>query len=159
MALEIIISGGQTGVDRAALDAAIDNNFSCGGFCPKRRKSEDGIIDSKYPLQEHTSANYAQRTLENVLQSDGTLIIFKNKLKGGSALTKKYCIDSKKPYLEINAEQHNVSVASNLIQEFIMKQKIKILNVAGPRKSQWPNGYQFAYQSLELLLESYLATK
>ena len=110
--LEKIISGGQTGVDRAALDAALKNNFPCGGFCPKGRKAEDGIIDTRYPLEEHHSENYAQRTFENVLLGDGTLIIYLQELKGGTSLTSRFCIEQNKPYFLIDANQNTTELAS-----------------------------------------------
>ena len=91
-ALSKIVSGGQTGVDRAALDAALENDFPCGGYCPKGRKAEDGMIPIRYPLQEHGSTKYAGRTHANVLLGQGTLIIFVQKLEGGTALAKDYCL-------------------------------------------------------------------
>ena len=152
MGLETIVSGGQTGVDRAALDAALDKNFNCGGYCPKGRKAEDGIIDMKYPLIEHASENYAQRTLENVINSDCTLIIFNKELEGGTKLTKKFCKEQLKPIVLIDAFSSNINQACDLTIDFIIKNKIKILNVAGPRESQWKDGYQFAYKCIELII-------
>ena len=151
--LEKIISGGQTGVDRAALDAALDNNFLCSGFCPKGRIAEDGIIDVRYPLQEHTSANYAKRTFENVLLSDGTLIIYTQELKGGTALTVRFCEDHDKPYVLVNAQQNDVAQATKITLSFMHEYSIKLLNVAGPRKSQWLDGYKFAYRCLEQIIK------
>ena len=84
-----IISGGQTGVDRAALDAAIAAGFPIGGWCPKGRKAEDGVIDQRYALTETPLAGYAQRTEWNVRDSDGTLIFYRTKIKGGTLLTLK----------------------------------------------------------------------
>ena len=98
----MIISGGQTGVDRAALDIAIDLGIPHGGYCPKGRRAEDGIIPSKYNLTEHSSVQYIDRTLENVLSSDGTLILHIGKISNGTALTKEFCIQSEKPILIIN---------------------------------------------------------
>ena len=154
--LEKIISGGQTGVDRAALDAALDNNFPCGGICPKGRTAEDGIIAARYPLKEHTSEHYAKRTLENVLLGDGTLIMYTQELKGGTALTVRFCEDHNRPCVLIDAQQNNTTQAAKKALTFIRQHHIKILNVGGPRKSQWPDGYQYAYQCLERMLTNNL---
>ena len=152
--LNKIISGGQTGVDRAALDAALDNNFPCGGFCPKGRRAEDGIIEAKYPLQEHTSENYLQRTLENVKLSDATLIIYKRELKGGTALTERFCRDYSRPYILVDALKNDEHEAAKIVLAFVEQNNIKVLNLAGPRKSQWQYGYNFSYRCLELLLSN-----
>ena len=151
--LEKLISGGQTGVDRAALDVAMDNNFPCGGFCPKGRIAEDGKINCKYPLQEHISKHYAERTLANVLSSDGTLVFYNQILKGGTALTVQFCKENDKPFCMISAQQYNTKDTSEVILDFINQHKIKSLNVAGPRKSQWQNGYQYTYSCLNKLME------
>ncbi len=154
--LKKIISGGQTGVDRAALDAALNFNFPCGGFCPRGRKAEDGIISNEYPLQEHHSHNYSQRTLENVLVADATLIIYTNKLRGGTGLTLRLCKDHNKKHLLINAAEHETDKAAKITQNFIQQHKIEILNVAGPRKSQWLEGYEYVYSTFELIFKNYL---
>lgn len=87
MNLTQIISGGQTGVDRGALDAALTTQFSCGGYCPKGRKAEDGVIDERYPLTELPTAGYRQRTIRNLSESDGTLILYHGYLSGGTQET------------------------------------------------------------------------
>jgi len=92
-----IISGGQTGVDRGALDASLKNNFSCGGWCPKGRLAEDGIIHKKYPLNEMIDTTYSSRTKQNVIDSDGTLIIFPGTLSGGTLLTRQIANELSKP--------------------------------------------------------------
>ena len=153
--LEKLISGGQTGVDRAALDAALKHKFKCGGFCPSGRKAEDGVIDTKYPLQEHASKHYAVRTLENVLISDGTLIIYHHKLIGGSALTLKFCKENNKYYLLVDSEKHDYVESSRNLVGFIKQNDIKTLNVAGPRKSQWQDGYRYTYSCINHLLEGF----
>jgi hypothetical protein len=94
-----IISGGQTGVDRAALDVAIELELPCGGWCPRGRLAEDGTVPDRYPLQETRSAEYAERTERNVIDSDGTLIIATRPLTGGTALTVELAHRRDKPLL------------------------------------------------------------
>src|SRR5688572_16678238 len=97
-----IISGGQTGVDRAALDVALELGLPCGGWCPKGRKAEDGVIDPKYPLQETSTDDYPQRTEKNVQDSDATLILTRGKPDGGTALTRSLAREHKKPCKVVN---------------------------------------------------------
>src|SRR6516225_9704134 len=97
-----IISGGQTGVDRAALDVAMQLGIPCGGFCPKGRKSEDGIIPEKYPLIETATDNYPERTELNIKTSDGTVILFIKVLDRGTQLTGELCKRHRKPFLLID---------------------------------------------------------
>lgn len=151
--LEKIISGGQTGVDRAALDAALDSGLACGGYCPKGRTAEDGAIHTKYPLQELPSKSYPKRTLENILHADATLILYNRTLKGGTALTLRLCQQHGKPYLLVNSVEYDVLTTANNIFSFTQENKISTLNVAGPRKSQWADGYQFTYECLTELIK------
>ena len=97
-----IVSGGQSGVDRAALDFALQYGILCGGWCPKGRKAEDGKIDEKYPLKETVDDNYNTRTKLNVEHSDGTLIFFKKMPDKGTLLTIKFAEEFNKPVLEVN---------------------------------------------------------
>ena len=141
-----IISGGQTGVDRAALDTALKNNFPVGGWCPKGRKAEDGPIDSLYPLKETTSDKYQIRTELNVRDSDGTLIICKGTPSGGTALTIKKVREQGKALLIIDLQKQP---ASEQVYRWILDNEITTLNIAGPRESQSPG----IYQETALLLE------
>ena len=95
--LEKIVSGGQTGVDRAALDVAMSLGIPCGGWCPKGRKAEDGRIPDRYPLRETDSASYRKRTILNVADSDGTLILAVGELRGGTLATKRAASELRKP--------------------------------------------------------------
>lgn len=140
-----IISGGQTGVDRAALDFALNNGINCGGWCPLGRKAEDGKISDKYPLLETKSSKYSERTKLNVQNSDGTLIFFNQTLDKGSTLTatlaNKYC----KPLF-----YYNFSANTNFseITLWIDSNKIKILNIAGSRESNSTGIYSKTYTLL-----------
>ncbi|MCY3804185.1 MAG: putative molybdenum carrier protein [Gammaproteobacteria bacterium] len=154
--LEKIISGGQTGVDRAALDVALHHRFPCGGYCPKGRKAEDGTIPARYPLTEHTSADYAKRTLANVIHSHGTLIIYSQIMKGGTALTADYCSQHERPFLLLNAHCQDSAQAAGLALEFFRKFDVRCLNVAGPRHSQWAAGYRYTYHCMDRILKTCL---
>ena len=87
-----IISGGQTGVDRAALDSALSYRVDCGGWCPEGRQAEDGPIPARYPLTE-LGGGYAARTRKNVEDSDGTVILYFDTPTGGTEKTLRYCLD------------------------------------------------------------------
>ena len=131
-----IISGGQTGVDRGALDACLEYNFPCGGSCPKGRLAEDGIISEKYPLAETKEKENNFRTRQNVIDSDATLIISPEKLTGGTMWTKKYSNEFKKPLLILSYEKTQSSHFINNLLSWLIQNRISILNVAGPRKSE-----------------------
>ncbi len=147
-----IISGGQTGVDRAALDAALSANVSCGGWCPPGRTAEDGAIPDRYPLVEIEKGGYRQRTLRNVKDSDGTLIIYFGELAGGTALTVDFCIKNNKPFKLIDGNEITEGRASELLNEFIGAHTIQKLNVAGPRAS----GHEMAYDYTLSVISTYL---
>ena len=148
----MIISGGQTGVDRAALDAALDLGLPCGGYCPSGRKAEDGTIAEKYPLQCLASPHYKDRTLKNVISADGTLIIFNPPLAGGTRLTANMCRTHHKPFLAIDVDAQNLAHAVELAYEFIVTNQLDRVNIAGPRQSVWPEGYDYAHRLLTLVL-------
>jgi Circularly permutated YpsA SLOG family len=144
MPLSKIISGGQTGVDRAALDAALAAAFPCGGWAPADRMAEDGVIPEHYPLTPLPRAGYRQRTRQNVIDSDGTALFYFNSLKGGTRLTRNLCALEKKPYVLVDAERLSVVEAVHAVRGFIEDHRIGMLNVAGPRASGWKEGYGFA---------------
>lgn len=141
-----IVSGGQTGVDRAALDYAIDKGISHGGWCPSGRLSETGRIPDRYHLRETETAFYVERTAMNVQDSDGTLIITRGRPSGGSAMTKHECIKQKKPYFVYNLKAKGDAYAD--VARWIKENKISVLNVAGPRNSKQPGIGADAYQVL-----------
>lgn len=138
-----IISGGQTGVDRGALDAALQAGIPCGGWCPKGRRAEDGVIDTRYPLSEINSSQYQLRTRQNVIDSDATLIIYFTELEGGTARTCTFCQELGKPCCLVDAISHSVEQAAAGIKEFIVEHDIRVLNVAGPRASKQPQAQQY----------------
>lgn len=141
-----IISGGQTGVDRAALDVALELGIPCGGWCPKGRRAEDGIIPFRYPLEETSSSAYPLRTELNVQESDGTLILTWSFPVGGTALTIKMAQKYKKLYLVQDLAQGGNEVK---VRHWIDKNKIQILNIAGPRESEAPGIYGRAFDFLK----------
>ena len=152
--IEKIISGGQTGADRAALDIAIKLNIPHGGWIPKGRKTEDGILPDKYQLKEMPTANYPARTEKNLLDSDGTLIISYGNLTGGSALTRKLAKKHKSPWIHVDMDKLSVSDAVKTVRSWIDRNKIQVLNVAGARASKDPEIYKTAVEILETVLTS-----
>ena len=133
--IERVISGGQTGVDRAALEVALALGLPCGGWCPKGRWAEDGTLDPRYPLQETPSEEYAERTEWNVRDSDGTLILARAALSGGTAQTAAYAKRLDKPCLVLDPMQPESGAA---FKRWISAHHIRVLNVAGPRESHAP---------------------
>ena len=160
MTLRKIVSGGQTGVDRAALDAALAVGFPCGGWAPGDRSAEDGVIPDRYPLVALPNGGYRQRTRLNVSDSDGTAILYNETLKGGTRLTRNLCALLKRPYVLINAaEMPDPIKAADKIVKFIEDNNIETLNVAGPRASGWPVGHAFALGVIGRVIENRNATK
>jgi len=142
-----VISGGQTGVDRAALDAAKSLAVPCGGWCPNGRRAEDGEIDERYSLQETPSAEYVQRTHWNIRDSDGTLILNQGELTSGTLETYKYALLTGKPVLLQDISRLRPDQVSRWVEE----NAISVLNVAGPRESKSPGIYDQARRFLLLL--------
>jgi hypothetical protein len=146
-----LISGGQTGADRAALDAAIELGIPHGGWVPKGRIAEDGPIPSKYQLQEMPTNSYEARTEQNVIDSDGTLIISHGELTGGSAFTRKMAMKHGKPGYHADLNKLPSFQAAMIIEDWISKNGIETLNVAGPRHSKDPLIYDLVTVILELV--------
>jgi hypothetical protein len=154
MTLQKIVSGGQTGVDRAALDAAQAHDVPVGGWCPKGRRAEDGVVPGRYPLRETPSEAYAQRTAWNVRDSDGTLLIAPAPLQGGTALTRTEAEDRGTPVLHVRPED---PVPVPMIRAWGTENDLRILNVAGPRASEVEGIYAAARMILRDLLTEVIA--
>ena len=153
--LKKIISGGQTGVDRGALDAALNHGVECGGWCPEGREAEDGEIPDKYPLVEVPGGSYKHRTLQNIMGSDGTVIIYFGDLEGGTEETAFYCMKKGMPYKLIDLQEIKLERAKELVATFIKDREIETLNVAGPRASRVEGAYDYAFGLLDALLTDY----
>lgn len=130
-----IVSGGQTGVDRAALDFAIANQIEHGGWCPRGRLAEDGPIPEFYRLEETESSEYRVRTERNVVDSDGTLLLYRFRLSGGTLLTHRFAKQHQRPVCRVRLDRSNPWLP---VMEWLQDNDIQVLNVAGPRESSNP---------------------
>ena len=130
----VVMSGGQTGVDRDALDWALAVGFPCGGFCPAQRLAEDGRIADRYPLTELASRTYPPRTRKNIATSDGTLIFASSpRLEGGTALTAEIAGAMGKPLMIVCPDEKD---AAERVRRWTSDHRVFWLNVAGPRASK-----------------------
>jgi len=145
-----IVSGGQTGVDRAALDAALACGVPVGGWCPQGRRAEDGAIPSRYPLIETPSHGYRQRTSWNVRDSDATLILMLDKLDGGSEYTAQVAERLGKPCLVASVNSYPELVRLEELLPWTLDEVV--LNIAGPRESRCPGIYARAFGFLASVL-------
>lgn len=144
--IQQIVSGGQTGVDRAALDAALTLGLPVGGWCPQGRRAEDGVIDPRYPLTPTPLADYAQRTAWNVRDSDGTLVLHVDASSPGTKLTieKARVLGKALLLIDLASTPKPTDVAG-----WIAENRIRVLNIAGPRESEAPGVYEAARVFLE----------
>lgn len=146
--IEKVISGGQTGVDRAALDAAMEAGIAVGGSCPKGRRAEDGPIPQCYPLEELAGPEYSSRTEKNVADSDATLILNIGSLTEGSRATYDFTLRRHKPCLLVQLDAGEMVAPAEVVR-WLDREQVKVLNVAGPRESKLPGGiYQQARRYL-----------
>jgi len=152
VSLKKIISGGQTGVDRGALDAALAANFPVGGWCPADRRAEDGPIPSRYPLMSLERGGYRARTRQNVMDSNATVILAPGDLTGGTLLTLVFCQQHGKPVLVIDATKTAESDVAAKIAQIVEEHSVGLLNVAGPRASGWPHAHEYARRTICALL-------
>ncbi len=147
-----IVSGGQTGADRAALDVAIEHGVKHGGWCPQGRYAEDGRIPEKYELQELPEGGYWQRTKRNVIDSDATLILNLGELDGGSLATLGFSEKFEQPHLVVQFDYGVRERELEMVRNWLGEQAIAILNVAGPRESKRPGIYRLTYELLGSLI-------
>jgi hypothetical protein len=152
--LKKIVSGGQTGVDRGALDAALDAGFPCGGWCPRGRKAEDGPVPPRYPLLEMPGTAYRARTKQNVIDSDGTLILFFGALSGGTLETLRIAEELGKPVLTLDCNAKGIEDATVEAAAFARVNGIETLNVAGPRESAQPGAADHARRLVAAVIDA-----
>lgn len=154
--VERIVAGGQTGVDRAALDAALAAGVAAGGWCPRGRRAEDGPIPARYPLQETAGSDYTERTCANVRDADGTLILAWGELAGGTRLAADCAHTLGRPWLSIDlaglAGPAGRGEAVAKVCAWLAGHRIRTLNVAGPRASEAPEVYAAAHALMAALL-------
>lgn len=152
--VEKIISGGQTGVDQGALEFALSHGVVCDGYCPKGRMCEDGRIPDRYPLTELMSEEYEARTLKNVRESDGTLVLVRDGNQGeGTRLTIHYCQELKKPFEVLDMSMDRQEMFDMFIQ-WLEDSDIRVLNVAGNRESHDQGIHEETIEFLEFLFEA-----
>jgi hypothetical protein len=149
--LDKIISGGQTGVDRAALDVGLELGIPIGGYCPKGRRSEDGTIPDKYPLIETSTPNYDIRTEKNITESDGTLILNIGPVANGTAYTLKMARRHRKAFLMVQLDEETPDAVEEIL-DWLAANKIRILNVAGPRESKVEGIHKLSLEFLRKVL-------
>ena len=150
-----IVSGGQTGADRAALDWAIAHGIPHGGWCPPGRLAEDGAIDARYKLTELASGGYRERTRRNVEESDGTLILNLGELDGGTLETQQFAAQLKKPCCVLQLDAGMTDEMAARATGFLRDHEMKTLNIAGPRESKRPGIYAAVTAALDLLEKGY----
>ena len=146
-----IVTGGQTGVDRAALEVALERGLACGGWCPRGRRAEDGEIDARFPLRETPSGDYAERTEWNVRDSDATLVLTRGEPRGGTAFTVECALALGRPHriVDLTADPDVDGVRA-----WLAERGVRVLHVAGPRESERPGIGAHARRFLEQVLSA-----
>lgn len=137
-----LLSGGQTGVDRAALDVALALGLPHGGWCPQGRRAEDGALDARYRLTETPSRSYRQRTVWNVRDADATLIVNLGPLEGGTAATLAAAQRLGKPCLMLQLDELQPGQGEHQVRQWLESRPAGTLNVAGPREAKRPGIYE-----------------
>jgi hypothetical protein len=150
--MEKIISGGQTGADQAALDVAVKYNIPYGGWIPRGRRTEAGPLPARYQMSMMPTSDYRDRTLKNIQDSHGTVVLYRNRLMGGSRLTRQLAKSEEKPCMAVNLVTHDPFEAAVTLQSFADEYRINVLNVAGPRASHDPDIYMDVKMVLEIFV-------
>ena len=156
--LKKIISGGQTGADIAAIDAAIDNDFPYGGWVPKGRRTEAGPLPLTYAVREMDTRGYPKRTEQNILDADGTVICSHGRLSGGSALTRRIAKRQNKPWLHLDLADLSADQAADTLAEWIDRHGIEVLNVAGQSASKNERIHAATFAVIDSLLRRHTTT-
>lgn len=147
-----VVTGGQTGVDRAALDAALALGIAVDGWCPRGRQASDGVIAAQYPLRETPSGDHAERTTWNVRDSDALLILGPEKLFGGTALAAEMAHRYGRPVLHVGTDPE----AANSILAWLRRYQPRLLNIAGPREDDCAGIYEAVRALLTTVLSDYV---
>lgn len=137
-----IVSGGQTGADRAALDWALAHGVPHGGWCPEGRLAEDGVIDARYLLRELPGGGYLERTRQNVVDSEATLILNRGELSGGTLATRQFALEAGKPFLLVALDTPATATTFAEARAWLRDHAVAVLNVAGPRETKRPGMYR-----------------
>ena len=145
-----IVSGGQTGADRAGLDFAIAHGLPHGGWCPSGRRAEDGPLHERYRMRETEGEGYRQRTKRNVADSDATLILNTGELSDGSLATLRLAERAGKPVRVVALDSDKLATEAERVNEWLVANNVAVLNIAGPRESKRPGIYQEALDFLAL---------
>ncbi len=139
-----VVSGGQTGVDRGALDGALALGWPCGGWVPEGRLAEDGVIPDRYPVTVLPGADNDARTERNAADADATLLIVFGEPEGGTRTTLECCRRLGRPHLVVDARTHVAGAAAREVAAFVRAHEVTVLNVAGPRASEAGDGEAYA---------------
>lgn len=150
MRVQRIQSGGQTGADRAACDCAMDLGIPLSGWCPRGRRAEDGVVPDRYPLLETDTAEYAVRTRLNVFESDVTILFTRGEPTGGSRLTAETARELGRPLLHLDLDhvEKDAETAAAVVRAWLVRHRVRVVNVAGSRESEAPGIYATVYRVL-----------